>query len=224
MYSGVTDSSVAAFSRISLSDGLVFDRQAIKMRSGPVSLVFERSPPPLQLQAVVNSAKEILFNSGRVAVSTWNPRNMVSACQPDSEDYGGNVGFAVFSSRLLMPRALKALATITGGGRMASDDEDVDSKGWLGGDSPFEIIASFSDEEESEEELEWTHGDFSLEDYNKALARARYDLTYNHRQGMNYSKVGSAAKSAKMWMADLVCDKVLKKGGWLHMMRALSGS
>lgn len=43
--------------------------------------------------------------------------------------------------------------------------------------------------EEMSGDGEWAHGNFPLEEYAKALERAKEELYYNHSAGMQYSKV-----------------------------------
>ncbi|KAJ7521548.1 hypothetical protein O6H91_19G059000 [Diphasiastrum complanatum] len=53
---------------------------------------------------------------------------------------------------------------------------------------PSKIIAMHSDEQPGVE-VEWTHGNFSLQEYSSAMSRAANDLCYNHRLGMNFTKI-----------------------------------
>lgn len=50
-----------------------------------------------------------------------------------------------------------------------------------------EIVGLYSDEVDAN--AEWAHGSFPLEEYIKALDRAKGELYYNHSLGMQYSKV-----------------------------------
>lgn len=172
--------------------------QAIKSRSGPVSLILERSPPPVQ--ADLKKRTEVPFNAGRVAFATWNGNILAYPY------HGGTVGFLTFSSKYVMPKGLTSLVSASAlavepyvnfhGRRQLGDFE---------ADDEFEVIASASDEEDEEDdkETEWTYGDFNNEEYQAALARSQKDFTYNPNRGMSYTKltdyiyVGSCIQSAK---------------------------
>jgi hypothetical protein len=159
-------------------------RQAIKSRSGPVSLVLERSPPPVQ--ADLKKKTEVPFNAGRVAFATWNGNILAYPYQ------GGTVGFLTFSSRYVMPKGLTSLVNATAvaepyvsftGRRQLGDFEAEDD---------FEVIASASDEdEEKDNETEWAYGDFNNDEYQAALTRAQKDFTYNPNRCTSYTKVSN---------------------------------
>ncbi|KAG0561368.1 hypothetical protein KC19_9G059400 [Ceratodon purpureus] len=169
--------------------------QAIKSRSGPVSLVFERSQPPVQ--ADLKRKAEISFNAGRVAFATWNGNILAYPYQ------GGTVGFLTFSSKYVMSKGLTSLVNAT---TVAEPYVKFTGRRQLGdfeAENDYEIIASASDEDEEEDnETEWTFGDFNNDEYQAALARAQKDLTYNPKRGTSYTKltdhiyVGSCIQSA----------------------------
>ncbi|KAL6547766.1 hypothetical protein OROHE_009471 [Orobanche hederae] len=50
-----------------------------------------------------------------------------------------------------------------------------------------QLVSIFSDE--GSEDAEWAHGSFCLEEYIKALDRAKGELIYNHSRGMQYNKI-----------------------------------
>ncbi|KAG6541521.1 hypothetical protein Mapa_017043 [Marchantia paleacea] len=164
---------------------------AIKSRIGSVSLVFERSPPVCR-STFANS--EAPFNVGRVAISTWNNSSLVEPYQPSVKPHGGNVGFATFSSRYVLPKELHRLARL----KASQDDEDEDSythfgrmskDARYGDEETYEVIGSFSDEDLSDGEIEWTHGSYNEDEYLNALERSETDLTYNPSRGISYSKI-----------------------------------
>lgn len=170
--------------------------QAIRSRSGPVSLIFERSPPPLQSD--LKKKADIPFNGGRVAFATWNGNILAYPYQ------GGTVGFLTFSSKYIMPKGLTRLANATA---VQEPYETFSGRRPLGdfeADDDFEVIASASDEDEDEDTgTEWSHGSFNNDEYQAALARAQNDLTYKPYRGNTYTKltdyiyVGSCIQSAE---------------------------
>ncbi|KAL3681064.1 hypothetical protein R1sor_024020 [Riccia sorocarpa] len=162
---------------------------AIKSRAGPVSLVLERAPPVCR-STFTNS--EAPFNVGRVAVTTWNNSNLIEPYQPSVKPHGGYVGFATFSSRYVLPKELHRLArfkpeqenegSYTHFGRMSRDSG-------YGDEETYEVIGSFSDEDMSDGEIEWTHGSYNEEEYLSALERSEGDLIYNPARGIKYTKI-----------------------------------
>ncbi|KAL2620982.1 hypothetical protein R1flu_001187 [Riccia fluitans] len=164
---------------------------AIKSRVGPVSLVLERSPPVCR-STFTNS--EAPFNVGRVAVTTWNNSNLIEPYQPSVKPHGGYVGFATFSSRYVLPKELHRLArfkpdetqwnqgSYTHFGRMSRESG-------YGDEETYEVIGSFSDEDMSDGETEWTHGSYNEEEYLSALERSEGDLIYNPSRGIKYTKI-----------------------------------
>eukprot|EP00249_Psilotum_nudum_P004252 c17796_g1_i1 orf=370-2274(-) len=171
---------------------------AIKGYNGPVSLVLERPVPPLLVQSLVSRSTEYSFNCGHVAIATWQFNILTSDLQPSRSDSKkeGKVGFSVYTSKFLQPRGLKALARLS---RVMHEDinykDNVNARAantysvtsLLEVDMPCEVIASFSDEPGGK--VEWTHGDFPIEEYNCSLERAKGDLSYNHSLGMQYTKI-----------------------------------
>lgn len=160
-------------------------RQAIKSRSGPVSLILERSPPPVQ--ADLKKKTEVPFNGGRVAFATWNGNILAYPYQ------GGTVGFLTFSSKYVMPKGLTSLVNATA---VAEPYVNFTGRRQLGdfeGEDEFEVIASASDEEgeEDDTETEWTYGDFNNDEYQAALSRSQKDFTYNPNRGTSYTKAST---------------------------------
>ncbi|KAL3624246.1 Phosphoglucan phosphatase lsf1, chloroplastic [Castilleja foliolosa] len=152
----------------------------IKEQSGSCSLVLERpfSPFPIHQLLRINDF-DILFNRGRVPVSTWN-RNVQASHLRTSNESSGNSGFVVFCSKFLTSRGWAYL-----------NDQKKNSQPQMvkvAPDLPFSpLVAIFT--EQVSRDAEWGHGSFPLEEYVKALERADKDLYYNHSLGMRYSKI-----------------------------------
>lgn len=149
--------------------------------TGSVSLVFERPFAPYPLQELhLNSDYHILFNRGRVPFATWNRTVLASNMQPSSEG-NGNSGFVAFSPKFLNSEGWSLL-------RESAILESC-SKNNTGSHAKYisEIVTIFSEEESGD--VEWAYGSFPLEEYIKALDRAKGELYYNHSLGMQYSKV-----------------------------------
>ncbi|XP_072966573.1 phosphoglucan phosphatase LSF1, chloroplastic [Typha angustifolia] len=150
--------------------------------SGSCSLVLERpfSPYPIH-QLHLNGDYHNLFNRGRVPLATWN--KTVLASNQSSSEGSGNSGFAIFSPKFLQSEGWKLLLSEKG--------EDINSQLRKGANtlpkSTSEVISIFS--EEDSEDVEWAYGSFPLEEYIKALDRAKGELYYNHSLGMQYSKI-----------------------------------
>lgn len=161
---------------------------AIKKRNGKVVLVLERPASPVNIQSLLGS-REPSFNCGRVAFATWNENNLATDVEIFGDDAKaeGNSGFSVFSSKFLRPKGLKLLARCTVKAKLQNGVAEDMANGY-GRKEKSEIITYFSDDE-SEGEVEWTHGDFSIEEYTNALKRAEKDLCYNHSLGMQYTKI-----------------------------------
>lgn len=149
-----------------------------------MSLVLERSPPPVQ--ADLKKKIEIPFNAGRVAFATWNGSILAYPYQ------GGTVGFLTFSTRYVMP---KGLSSLVGATAVAEPYVSFTGRRQLGdfqGEDDFEVIASASDEDEEEDnQTEWAYGDFNNDEYQAALTRAQKDFTYNPNRGTSYTKVST---------------------------------
>ncbi|XP_072994214.1 phosphoglucan phosphatase LSF1, chloroplastic [Typha latifolia] len=150
--------------------------------SGSCSLVLERpfSPYPIH-QLHLNGDYHNLFNRGRVPLATWN--KTVLASNQSSSEGSGNSGFAIFSPKFLQSEGWKLLLSEKG--------EDINTQLRKGANtlpkSTSEVISIFS--EEDSEDVEWAYGSFPLEEYIKALDRAKGELYYNHSLGMQYSKI-----------------------------------
>lgn len=162
------------------------DRQAIKSRSGPVSLILERSPPPVQSE--LKKKTDVPFNAGRVAFATWNGNILTYPY------HGGTVGFLTFSSKYVMPKGLTSLVSATATAVVAEPYVNFTGRRQLGdfqGDGEDEVIASASDEEDEvdSDEMDWGSSNFNTEEYQAALVRSQKDLTYYPNRGMSYTKV-----------------------------------
>ncbi|XP_077253658.1 phosphoglucan phosphatase LSF1, chloroplastic isoform X2 [Tasmannia lanceolata] len=145
------------------------------------SLVLERpfSPFPIQ-QLHLMGDYDILFNRGRVPVSTWNKKILASNLQPSS-DCNGNSGFIVFSPKFLRSQGWKFLCDQSGCNDSTKNYMDSLVK-------PIsQLVGIFSEEECAD--AEWAYGSFPLEEYIKALNRSKGELYYNHSLGMRYSKI-----------------------------------
>ncbi|KAL7140801.1 hypothetical protein ABFS83_08G011300 [Erythranthe nasuta] len=151
-----------------------------KEKSGSCSLVLERpfSPFPIHQLFLMNDL-DILFNRGRVPVTTWNKTIRASNLGASAES-SGNCGFAVFCPKFLNSRGWKYLNDESKNGQpqMAKNTPDL----------PFSpLVAIFT--AEVSEDAEWAHGSFPLEEYVKALERSKGELYYDHSLGMRYSKI-----------------------------------
>jgi len=124
-----------------------------------------------------NEDYHILFNRGRAAVASWNSA-VWSTKLYGSSTGDGKCGFAVFSPRLLSSQGWALLSKEKGGLNQSSTNL---------ANRISEIVGLYSDEDDVN--AEWAHGSFPLEEYIKALDRAKGELYYNHSLGMQYSKV-----------------------------------
>jgi hypothetical protein len=124
-----------------------------------------------------NEDYHILFNRGRAAVASWNSA-VWSTKMNESSTRDGKLGFAVFSPRLLSSQGWALLSNEKGGLNQSSTNL---------ANRVSEIVGLYSDEDD--DNAEWAHGSFPLEEYIKALDRAKGELYYNHSLGMQYSKV-----------------------------------
>lgn len=154
----------------------------LKEKTGSFSLVLERpfSPFPIQ-QLYLLGDYDILFNRGRVPVVTWNRTLLVSNLQSSPEG-NGNSGFVVFSPKFLRQQAWKSLSEQSG----HADSQMENYTNSLA--KPLNLLVAIFSEEDSGD-AEWAYGSFPLEEYIKALDRAKGELYYNHSLGMRYSKV-----------------------------------
>lgn len=170
----------------------------INEASGPCSLVLERPFTPFPLHDLPLSADyNMLFNKGRVPLTTWNTNflqpshlpppnhqdnhNDNQNTNPNANGNGnskhkgnGCVGFAIFSPQLLSPQGWAQL----------SRDRDGTMKN---SKLKTEIIAKWAADDVLE--TDWSYGGFPLEEYIKALERGKDELCYNHSLGMQYSKI-----------------------------------
>ncbi|KAM0904555.1 hypothetical protein ACQ4PT_017085 [Festuca glaucescens] len=151
---------------------------ALKEKSGPCNLILERpfAPYPIH-QLHQNEDYHILFNRGRVALATWNSA-LLSSKLNDSSSGNGNSGFAIFSPRLLSSQGWAVLS---------SEKDGLNRRSTNLANRITEIVGFYSDEDDMD--AEWAHGSFPLEEYIKALDRAKGELYYNHSLGMQYSKI-----------------------------------
>ncbi|XP_038981541.1 LOW QUALITY PROTEIN: phosphoglucan phosphatase LSF1, chloroplastic [Phoenix dactylifera] len=189
----------------------------LKDAAGSCSLVLERpfSPYPIH-QLHLNGVFYNLFNRGRVPFATWNRSLMASHLQPSREGTG-NTGFAIFSPKFLASHGWMLLSSE----RSGSNDSQMQSNSSFLAKHTSEIIGIFSEEESKN--VEWAYGSFPLEEYIKALDRAKGELYYNHSLGMQYSKiteqifVGSSIQTEKDVQmlsnaVDQASGKVIAKG------------
>lgn len=162
------------------SFGWIVCRSLTKEKSGACSLVLERPFAPFPIHQLYRMDDiDILFNRGRVPISTWNKSIQASSMQ-DSSESSGNSGFAVFCPKFLNSQGWKYL-----------NDQNKNGQPQAARNAstlPFSpLVAIFT--EEMSENAEWGHGNFPLEEYVKALDRSKGELYYNHSLGMRYSKV-----------------------------------
>nr|CAB3480825.1 unnamed protein product [Digitaria exilis] len=150
---------------------------ALRDKSGPCSLVLERPFAPFPIhQLHQNEDYHLLFNRGQVSVASWN-NGLLSTNLKESSTGDGKSGFAMFSPRLLSPQGWSFLSREKGGSNQSSTNL---------ANRITEIVGLYSDEDDVN--AEWAHGSFPLEEYIKALDRAKGELYYNHSLGMQYSK------------------------------------
>ncbi|KAF5176918.1 Phosphoglucan phosphatase lsf1 protein [Thalictrum thalictroides] len=147
---------------------------------GQLSLVLERpySPFPIQ-QFSAMSDLDILFNRGRVPIVTWN-RNVLASNLQTSPESSGNSGFAMFSPKSFTSQGWKYLSDQNGSIHFQTNNNTPTP-------SISQLVSIFSDD--GSEDAEWAHGSFRLEEYIKALDRAKGELIYNHSRGMQYNKI-----------------------------------
>ncbi|KAL6901007.1 hypothetical protein ACP4OV_005683 [Aristida adscensionis] len=151
---------------------------ALSDKSGPCNLVLERPFAPFPIhQLHQNEDYHILFNKGRVPIASWNSALLPRKLNGSSAG-GGKSGFAVFSPRLL---------SSPGWALLSSDKSGQNQSSTVLANRISEIVGLYSDEDDVD--AEWAHGGFPLEEYIKALDRAKGELYYNHSLGMQYSKI-----------------------------------
>ncbi|GJN16426.1 hypothetical protein PR202_gb03413 [Eleusine coracana subsp. coracana] len=150
---------------------------ALKDKSGPCSLILERPFAPFPIhQLHQNEDYHLLFNKGRVPVTSWNGA-LLSTKLSESSEGAGKPGFAIFSPKML---------TSQGWGLVSSEKGGLNQSSTNLANRISEIVGLYSDEDDVS--AEWAHGSFPLEEYIKALDRAKGELYYNHSLGMQYSK------------------------------------
>lgn len=149
-------------------------------KTGSYSLVLERpfSPFPIQQLHLLSDLYN-LYNRGRVAIATWN-KSVLALNLQKSPESSGNSGFVMFSSRFQSPYGWKLL------NNQSVHVQPLAQKNVLA-PSVTQVISIFSEEEPGSGE--WSHGNFPLEEYTKALERSKGELYYNHSLGMHYSKI-----------------------------------
>ncbi|EFJ30492.1 hypothetical protein SELMODRAFT_89622 [Selaginella moellendorffii] len=150
----------------------------MKTRSGEVTLILERSVFPSHIQALILESKlENTFNYGAVGSATWNNGGFTSPNQPEiADEYGGgNVGFVTYAWRFLLPKGIRQLASFFTGVDDGDDDDDENER--------------YSTDEDLEGQVEWSHGNFQLQEFTSAQLRASKDLTYSQRFGLRYTKM-----------------------------------
>ncbi|XP_047311683.1 phosphoglucan phosphatase LSF1, chloroplastic [Impatiens glandulifera] len=170
-----------------------------KQQSGTCSLVFERpfSPFPVQHLHPINVI-DVLFNKGRVPVSTWNKNILVPSLRT-SHDGNGNSGFVVFSSKFLDVQGWEVLNKQKGHVQKSNIS------------LPFcQLVTIFSEEELGD--VDWAHGNFPLEEYIKALDRSKGELHYNHNLGMRYSKITEHIYVGSCIQKETDVETLAKKG------------
>lgn len=160
-----------AFIQIKNSDDA---QKMLKGTEGSLSMVLERpySPFPIH-QLSATSHLDNLCNRGRVPMATWN-RNYITSHLHTSSESAGSSGFAVFSPQYLTSQGWKYLSNPIGSVRSQAVNT-------------IQLVSLLSSEGSGDDE--WTHGSFPLEEYIKALDRAKGELVYNHSRGMQYSKI-----------------------------------
>ncbi|KAJ9540551.1 hypothetical protein OSB04_027057 [Centaurea solstitialis] len=148
-------------------------------KSGLCSLVLERPFSPFPIQNLhQKSDLEIQFNRGRVPIATWNKTILTSSLRTSFEG-SGNSGFIMFTPRFSTPKGWNLLINQNGQPRSRIQKNIPDE--------PFtQLVTIFSEEESGDD---WSHGSFPLEEYIKALDRAKGEVYYNHSLGMRYSKI-----------------------------------
>lgn len=178
MASGPSDEKLVEIK--DFGDTEIICRSLTKEKSGACSLVLERPLTPFPIhQLYLMDDIDILFNRGRVPISTWNKSIQASNLQ-DSSESSGNSGFAVFCPKFLTSEGWKYL-----------NDQNKNGLPQVARNAPSlpfsPLVAIFT--EEVSENAEWGHGSFPLEEYVKALDRSKGELYYNHSLGMRYSKI-----------------------------------
>ena len=115
----------------------------------------------------------------------------------ESSKGDGKSGFAIFSPRLLSSQGWSFLSSEKGGLNQSSTNLS---------NRISEIVGLYSDEDDAN--AEWAHGSFPLEEYIKALDRAKGELYYNHSLGMQFSKVRKTACVLPFFFLYMVCTSI----------------
>lgn len=169
-------------------EDFVLTMEVIKEKSGPVNLVLERPVFPFPIQQFpLTKYPEATYNRGRVPIVTWDKNILASGLQTRSGEHG-NTGFSLFSSKFLKPKGWKALSSFINNGAVGSQVHMNSSSRVMPVQPSDEIVALFT-EKESMEGVEWSYGNFPVDQYMNALSRAEGELCYNHSLGMRYTKV-----------------------------------
>ncbi|XP_074585789.1 phosphoglucan phosphatase LSF1, chloroplastic [Curcuma longa] len=151
----------------------------LKNNKGSFSLVLERPFSPYPIQHLHPSAVyHTLFNKGQVAFATWNKNVLAKDLYSDSEA-NGKSGFAIFSAKFLQSEGWMLLSS------QGSVNSLLQSHSHPLAKHAHELISTLSEEEQGE----WAYGSFPLEEYIKALDRAKGELYYNHSLGMQFSRI-----------------------------------
>lgn len=63
-----------------------------------------------------------------------------------------------------------------------------------------EVVASEASDDETDEQIEWRHGDYNQEQYRAALARSQKDFKYDSKSGIPYNKVRILVFGRCFWL------------------------
>ncbi|KAG6494045.1 hypothetical protein ZIOFF_049063 [Zingiber officinale] len=151
----------------------------LKTNKGSFSLVLERPFSPYPIQHLHPSdVYHALFNKGQVAFATWN-KNVLAKDLYSGSEANGKSGFAIFSAKFLQSEGWMLLSS------QGSVNSLLQSNSHPLAKHAHELISTLSEEEQGE----WAYGSFPLEEYIKALDRAKGELYYNHSLGMQFSRI-----------------------------------
>ncbi|PKA66583.1 Phosphoglucan phosphatase LSF1, chloroplastic [Apostasia shenzhenica] len=171
-----SDATGGAFCEIKdLSDA----EKMLKDMVGSLSLVLERpfSPYPIQ-QLSLDGDYHVLFNSGKVPFATWNGGVLASNLQGSCKHLSS--GFVIYSPKLLNHGGWKLLL-------LHDRNKGFDNVAQKNKKYMTEVVGFCSEEKTGD--VEWTYGGFPVEEYVKALERAKGEFYYNHSLGMQLSKI-----------------------------------
>ncbi|KAL5539609.1 hypothetical protein UlMin_043756 [Ulmus minor] len=151
----------------------------LREKTGSFSLVLERPFSPFQVQKyVLFNDMDNSFNRGRVPMVTWNKNVLAWSFQVSSET-SGHSGFAMFAPKFIKSQGWKLLNDQSG---------DIQPQIQNMVTSPMShLICTFFEDESGGGE--WGYGSFPMEEYIKALDRAKGELYYNHALGMSCNKI-----------------------------------